>query len=286
MSTQPFDPAQYKAAQRQEWDAAAAGWKKWWKTIEHGAQHISDRMVELAELQPGHRVLDIATGIGEPALTAARRVGPVGRITATDQSPQMLAIARERAASAWLQNIDFHEMDAESLSFPEDSFDAVLCRWGLMFMPDLAGALERVHRALTPGGKFVATVWAEPARVPMAALAMGVLQKMFEVPPPPPGAPSLFALAPPGVLEQAVTKAGFRDVRSEELTMSLELASSESYVELMQDIAAPIKTLIAGQAGERAGEVWQAIAVAAEQFAGPDGVLKIPNVALCVTGTR
>ncbi len=104
MSTQAFDPAQYRAAQRQEWDTVAAGWRKWWQVFERGAQHLSDRMVEVAGVQPGHRALDIATGIGEPAVTVARRVGPSGHVVATDNSPGMLDIARERAASSGCTN--------------------------------------------------------------------------------------------------------------------------------------------------------------------------------------
>ena len=115
MSTEGFDPARYKAAQRQEWGAVAERWRKWWETIERGAQHVSDRLIELAEIQPGQRVLDVATGIGEPSLTAARRVGPTGSVVATDQAPQMLKIARERSDDLGLRNVEFHEMDAEAL---------------------------------------------------------------------------------------------------------------------------------------------------------------------------
>ncbi len=97
MTTQPFDPVRYKEGLRLDWDAVASGWKQWWKTIEQGAQPVSDRLVALAKIQPGHWVLDVATGIGEPAITAARIVGPTGRVVGIDQAPRMLAIARERA---------------------------------------------------------------------------------------------------------------------------------------------------------------------------------------------
>ena len=286
MSTQQFDPTKYKAAQRQEWDTVAAGWRKWWQTLETGAQHVSGRIVELAGLRSGQRALDIATGIGEPAVTAARAVGPSGHVVAIDTSPAMLDIARERAESLGLGNVEFQEADAEALDFPESSFDSVLCRWGLMFLPDLGGALARVRRALAPGGKFVTTVGAEAPRVPMASLAIGVLRQMVEVPSPPPGAPTLFALGEPGKLEKAIQEAGFKDVRGEELTVTVELPSGEAYVEFIQDIAAPIRALITQEAGDREGEVWRAVAAAAAKFAGPDGAVKMPNVTLCVTGTR
>ena len=147
MSTQPFDPAEYKAGQRQEWGAAADGWRRQWETIERFSQPVSDRLVELTRIRPGHRVLDVATGIGEPAVTAARAVGPSGSVVATDQAPEMLAIARERIAALGLRNIEFHEMDAEALDLPEESFNALLCRWGLMFLPNLDSLVKSLFRS-------------------------------------------------------------------------------------------------------------------------------------------
>jgi len=176
MTTPEFDATRYKSTQRQEWDAVAAGWNKWWEIIEKGAQHVSDRLVELAAIKPGHHVLDVATGIGEPCLTAARRVGATGKVIGTDQSPQMLALARKRATDLGLTNVEFREMDAEALDLPEESFDAVLCRWGLMFLPDLTEVLSSIHRLLVSSGRFAATVWGEPQAVPMLSLPMGVVR--------------------------------------------------------------------------------------------------------------
>src|SRR5438093_7500299 len=121
MSTQAFDPIQYKAGQRQLWDTVASGWKKWWPTQEQAAQPVSDRLVELAEIRPGYQVLDVGTGIGEPALTAAQHVGAAGHVVATDQAPQMLVIAQEHAVALGVQNVEFREMDAEALDFPDRS---------------------------------------------------------------------------------------------------------------------------------------------------------------------
>ena len=92
-----FDPVLYKNKQRQQWNQVAVGWRRWWPLFERGAQGASEQLVEMAQLQPGQRVLDIATGVGEPALTAARRVGPTGQVIATDQAQQMLTIAQKNA---------------------------------------------------------------------------------------------------------------------------------------------------------------------------------------------
>ena len=99
MSTSAFDPIQYKADIRRQWGESARGWQQLWHSFEQAAQHVNERLVELAHLQPGQRVLDIATGLGQPAITAARRVGLTGRVVATDLAPEMLALARQNAAA-------------------------------------------------------------------------------------------------------------------------------------------------------------------------------------------
>ena len=286
MATQEFDATHYKSAQRQEWDAVAAGWGKWWETIERGTQPVSDRLVELANLQPGHRVLDVATGIGEPCITAAHRVGAEGNVIGTDQSPQMLAIARKRATDLGLTNVEFREMDAEVLDLEEGAFDAVLCRWGLMFLPNLAVALSGIHRLLASGGRFAAAVWGEPQAVPMLSLPMGVMRQMVDVPAPPPGAPGPFSLADTGSLEQALRQAGFTDVGSEPLNISLEIPSGEAYVALLQDIAAPISAILADKPAALREKVWQTIAGATEKYATADGTIRMENQAICVSGRR
>ena len=155
MSKSQFDANQFKIGQRDSWDNVAVGWNKWWKTFEKGAQKVSNKLVELAEIKPGQRVLDIATGIGEPAITAARTVGDKGHVIATDISTQMLAIGRERAIAQGLQNmIEFREGDAESVDLPNSSFEAVLSRWGLMFLPNLRMALDNIQKSLINGGRL------------------------------------------------------------------------------------------------------------------------------------
>ncbi len=286
MSTQSFDADRYKAGQRQQWDQVAAGWKKWWPTFEQGAQHLSDRLVELANIQPGQRVLDVATGIGEPAVTAARRVGPTGHVIATDQAPQMLAIAQDRAAELGLQHIEFLEMDAEALDLPESSFDAILCRWGLMFLPNLASALNRMWQLLTPGGRLAAAVWDVPEKVPNISLAMGVARQMLRVPPPPGETPGPFSLADSTALELALTQAGFSDLHSEWLTVTYEFASAGEFVRRSQDIAAPLIAMLADRPTEWQAEVWRAIEEAAHQYAKADGSISMPNETICIVGRR
>nr|MBI3613448.1 methyltransferase domain-containing protein [Nitrospirota bacterium] len=268
-----FDPVQYKASQKQDWSNVAAGWKKWWKTMEHCARPASERLVELAGLGPGHHVLDVATGIGEPAVTAARKVGRTGKVVATDQAPLMLAIAKERAAELGLMNVEFHEVDAESLDFPEQSFDAVLSRWGLMFLPDLPQALTRLHRLLKKGGRLAVAVWGPPPKVPFISVAMGTVREQLHLPPPPPGMLGPFSLADVTILEGALKQAGFS-------------ASAEDYTRFQQDIAAPIIAMLAKESPERQAMVWHAVTEAARQHAGPDGRVRMAGEAICVVAQR
>ena len=286
MTQDSFDPIQYKVSQRRDWSSVSAGWKKWWQTMERSARPASDRLVELADTGVGQHVLDVATGIGEPAVTAARKVGPTGKVTATDQAPLMLAIAKERAAELGLTNLEFREMDAEALDFPEQSFDAILSRWGLMFLPDLPEALRRMYRLLKKGGRLAAAVWGPPPKVPFISLAMGTVRQQLQLPPPPPDVPGPFSLADMTRLEQALKQAGFTGVRSESLALTFEWASAEHYTNFQQDIAAPIIAMLANESAERRAAVWRAVTEAAQHYAGSDGKVRMAGEAICVVAQR
>ena len=132
------DPKRYKETQRHIWDSVAHGWEKWWRTIETGTGKVTRRLIDLASIKVGSKVLDISTGIGEPAITAAREVGNTGQVLATDISSEMLSIAKQRAINARLQHvIAFKQGDTGTIELPNSTFDAALCRFGLMFLPDL-----------------------------------------------------------------------------------------------------------------------------------------------------
>ena len=287
MSTVPFDPNQWKARQRQEWDTVAAGWSAWWPIFERSMQALNDHLIALAHIEPGQRVLDIATGIGEPAVTAARRVGPTGQVVAIDQSPQMLAIARERVAALGLQNVQFLELDAEGLDLLEGRFDAALCRWGLMYLPHLAPALDGVRQRLLPSGRFVAAVWPTPSKVPVLSLPRAVITQYLEVPSPPPGMLGPFSLSDIGVLEQALAQVGFSEVRSEPLELRLEFASASDYARFIQAVSPSINALLASQRAEQQERIWQAIQeTVQERYGSADGKMRMPTETICIVARR
>jgi enediyne biosynthesis protein CalE5 len=124
------DSKQYKEDQRQGWDNVANGWQKWWKITEAAGENVNRRLIQLAEIKLGSTVLDIASGIGEPAITAANQVGNSGHVLAIDISSQMLSIAKQRAISLGLQQIiEFREGDVETVELPASTFNAALCSW-------------------------------------------------------------------------------------------------------------------------------------------------------------
>src|SRR5918996_534592 len=159
MESSAIDPVGFRDGQRDSWDHAAAGWKKWSEWMDRYMASVSERLVELAGVEPGSRVLDVAAGYGEPALTAARKAGPDGSVVATDISAEMLAYGRERAAAAGLENIEFLESDANSLDLPKESFDAAVSRWGIIFEPDGEGTAERIRGFLKPGSRMSISSW-------------------------------------------------------------------------------------------------------------------------------
>ncbi len=286
MTTQPFDPARYKAGQRWEWDTAAPGLKDWGPFLVQQLQPVSERMMELADIQPGSRVLDVATGGGEPAVTAAYRVGASGHVIATDLAPQMVALGRERAAELGLQNIDFREMDAEAPDLPENSFEIVLCRFGLMFLPNLQRALERLHQLLVPGGRLVAAVWGPPHKVPFIRWPMEVAMRVLQVPAPPPQLPGPFSLADSRRLEQLLTEAGFTAVQTEPLLLTLEWASVDDYIRFQQAILTGFNALLAKYPAEQQAEVWRAVAETARQSTTLDGRCHTENEVVLAVGRR
>ena len=283
MSDQSQPVSQLKQQQRLDWNAAAAGWKQWWRVFERAAQHVSDRLIELADVRAGYRVVDLATGIGEPAISSARRVGAGGRVVAFDHASGMLAVARERAADLGLDNlIEFHVGDIEALEADEHSFDAALCRWGLMFVPDLDSAARGIRRALKPGARFATAVWSTPEKVPMISLAGDAMRALAGLPPRQPGALDPFRLADVSILTRALEAAGFSEVRSEPLEVVFEFASTGEFTRFREGVSAPLRAVLEQVTPEVREKIMRATADAVAPFCRPDGSLRLPNVTICV----
>ena len=284
-----LDSKQYKEAIRQGYNDAAAGWQKWWKTIERATEKVSKRLVELAEIKPGSKVLDIATGIGEPALTAAKQLGKSGYLLATDISPQMLSFAKQRAISLGLQDvIEFKEGDAETIALPPSAFDATLCRFGLMLFQDFKASLSNIYRSLVEGGHFAAAVWASPDKVPFIFVPMNTVLKETNSPPPPPGTPGPFSMSDQNSLKNSYLTSGFKDPIIERMNVSFDFDSPDDYTTFTIEHGGPVlQKMLSGQTNERRKEIFKAINKAAEKYAdNTTGKVRFENEAILIVGRK
>ncbi|MGH7935298.1 MAG: class I SAM-dependent methyltransferase [Candidatus Binataceae bacterium] len=287
MSEQLTDAERVTREQREFWNNAAPGWKRMFTGgLERAAQHISDRLVELAHIKPGDRVLDIATGSGEPAITAARKVGAHGLVVATDQSAAMLAQARERAAALGLNNIKFVETGAATLAVEEQGFNAALCRWGLMFVPDLDAAARRIAQLIVAGGTFATAVWAAAERVPMIGLGEDAIRALAKLPQPSPDAPHPLRLADTKPLERALSSAGFKETHCEPIIVRFEWKSAEEFTEQRRALSAPFRALLSKQTPEMQQKILAVVTDGARGYADASGTVRMDNEAICVAAQR
>ncbi|HZC13524.1 MAG TPA: methyltransferase domain-containing protein [Thermoleophilaceae bacterium] len=282
--TTTVEAGEFRIGQRAQWNTAASGWKKWSPLIDKGAGPVGERLVELAHIRPGDRVLDVATGYGEPALTAARRVGPEGEVVATDISAEMLAFGRERAAAAGLENVRFLETDAASLDFPPESFDAALSRWGIIFEPEPEATVARIRGFLKHGARMAIASWGPIDRAPMFDLTMGTLVRRLEIPPPPPGTPGPLARPTREAVEALLAHGGFSNVEVEEIEVLFDYESPAEFVTCLREIAPPITALLSQYPEDVRQEGWAAITAAARERAGGDRPFQLSNLALLAVG--
>ena len=271
--------------QRDQWDAVAAGWERRDAWFAEQTQALTEWLCGAAALAPGQRVLDLASGGGQPALTAAARVRPGGSVVATDLSPQMLAVSERRARALGLDNIELLEMDAEDLRFPDDSFDAVICRFGLMLFPGPARAAAEIQRVLRPGGRFAVAVWDEPVRNPYFTVTQRALASVVAMPAPDPKAPGVFRLAPPGELAAVLRAGGFTDVRVEALPMTLACASRAECWAIQSDLSAALRAAVATLTAPEVARLEAAVFDALAPHVEEDRV-RLGAVALCATGMK
>ncbi len=269
----------------QQVDPIARGWKRWWPVFEAQWKTVNEHLISLAAIGPGQRVLDLATGIGEPALTIAAQVRPKGSVVATEQAPQMLALARERKSGLGLANVDFLLTDPETPNLPRGIFDVIVCRWGLAFLLDLRQAFVRYREILKPIGRFAAAVWGKPAQVPFMSIPFVAAQEVLHVPAPAPETPSVFGLTPQ-VLVETMATAGFKEITSDSIVVPLVFASRREFAAHLRDVSAPLAAALAAASARKQTTFWKRVDELLMPFQQPDGTLLLPNTTSFVAGRR
>ena len=266
-----FDSARYKETTREQWQAAAEAWHRWTPAIQAWLGPATERLLDLAAVGDGAHVLDIATGAGEPAITAAKRVGPTGSVIATDIAPRLLDYATHVAQAQGLTNLTTRVMDGEHLVFPNGTFDVVTSRVGLIYFPDQHRALSEIHRVLVPGGRLAAMVYSTPEQNAFFSIPIAIIRRRAQLPPPAPGQPGPFSLGGAGVLEEAYRQAGFRDVTIRTVAAPLRMASVAEYVRFARESFGALRQMLAGLTEAERETTWDEIARDHRQFEGPEG---------------
>ena len=269
--------------QRTQWALAAEAWDRHFDWNARAFRPITDWCCEAAGVVPGARVLDVACGAGLPSIDEALRVRPSGSVVAVDVVSEMIRSAKRRAAAMKRDNIFFHEMDAEALAFPDASFDAVTCMFGLMLCPDPVAAASEMKRVLMPGGRVAIVVWDEPVRNPFLAVFGRAALKALSLPRPDDSAPGPFRLARPGQLERVLRAGGFSRVSVETKTVRLVYESLDAYITMSRELGAGLGPKLDALSASAMRAFEASVREAAAPFLDGERVVFTAS-ALCATG--
>lgn len=280
-----FDPISYKITTRDQWETAAGAWHRWGPELENWLGTATETMLDLAAVGTGSRVLDVAAGAGGQSLAAARRTGPDGRVLATDISPSILTYAAKAAAETGLP-VDTLELDGEAVdTLPEASYDAVISRLGVIYLPDRQRALAGMRRVLREGGRAAVVVYSTAQRNEFFSVPVGIIRTRAGLGAPEPGQPGPFSLGGPGVLESALVDAGFRDVTVRAVPAPLRLPSAVECVRFERESFGALHQMLKPVPAERQPAVWAEIEDALRRFETDRGFVG-PCELLVAAGTR
>jgi len=237
-------------------------------------------MIEQLALQPGQRVLELAAGPGDTGFLAAELIRPGGTLVCSDGTEAMLELARARATTAGIENVEFARLELEWIDLPTASVDAVLCRWGIMLVVDPQAAAHEIRRVLCSGGRAAIAVWDSAQGNPWATIPGRALVKLGHATPPDPEAPGMFVLSAPGRLQDLLESAGFLDVLVEAVQLDRPYAGVEAYVQETLDLSDVFSEALGGLSDGQREEVVDEIASLAEPFTAADGSLLLPGRSL------
>lgn len=289
MSTATLEHETYRERLRRQWCDVAPRCRRWVPHLEArpALGQVSERLLGEADLRPGERVLDVATGYGEPGLTMAQLVAPGGEVLLQDLSEGMLDVARDRAEWTDLREVEvsFLSCDVEELDLEDLALDAIVSRSALMYLTDPTGTLMRLRSFLRPGGRFVASVWGPPTEAAFAA-PVPLICDLLDLPAPDLDAPGPFALADEERLAGVVRDAGFDVGRTGSVTATFVFASAEETTRFLRDCAPSVTALVDGTPEPEREEVWARVTEEAwRPFITDEGRVRLPNQALWISAT-
>ena len=278
-----LDPDEQRATTRRGWEQAAAGWGRNADHIRDWGMPVSSAMIDLLDLQPGERVVELAAGPGDTGFMAAELIAPGGTLISSDGAEAMLEGARARAQELGVRGVEFRQLELEWIDLETASVDAILCRWGIMFTVDAEASAREMRRVLRPDGRVALAVW-DPAEFnPWATLPTRVLIELGLLAPPEPTAPNMFSFGEPGRVVELLADAGFVDPEAHSVPVIRRYESVDAFVyetRQMSPSFGPVMRELdeAGQA-----RVVERLTGALEPFTDPaDGGIVLPGSSLVV----
>ena len=233
---------------------------------------IGEKLIEVVNLRDGYQVLDVATGTGEPGLTAAGKI-PKGKVVGTDIAEDMVKVANEHARERAIKNYEAIALKDEQQPFSNDFFDAVMCRFGIMYFPSMSEGVAEMVRVLKPDHKVALSAWTQPAKNSWATTIGSVINTMLSVPPPPQDAPTPFRSAKFGTLTQLFKDAGLKNVQEIEIKGHVAFDSPEHYWDVMTAVAPPLVQALSGADDAKRGKIQQAVFEAAKKYKSQDKIV-------------
>jgi ubiquinone/menaquinone biosynthesis C-methylase UbiE len=270
--------------QKASWNKFSPGWKKWDDLMMDFLSPMGKECIHILNLKDDDLVLDVASGTGEPGLSIASKVKK-GKVFLTDLSEDMLDIAIAQAEKKGIANVEAHVCDVCELPFADNTFDAISCRFGFMFFPDMQLAAKEMARVLKPGGRVATSVWGQPEKNFWVTAIGGTINRNMQVASPPAGAPGMFRCAQEGLILGLFDKAGLKQIEEREILGKLNCGTADTYWNMMTEVAAPFVAALS-QADETMRqkikkEVFQTIN---ERY--PDGNVIIDSGALIISAVK
>ncbi len=253
------------------WDTVAAAWDRWSPVIHGWFDPATERLLDMVGMKAGDRVLDLAAGNGDQTFNFLRRIGPTGHVVATDVSSDGLRFAKRNFEKNGAHNVTTLEMNAEEITFPDESFDVVMSRAGLPYFSNQEKSVKEIVRVLKPGGGIGILGFTTMAKNDFFAMPISIIRKHCGLPPMKDGDVGPFSLSVPGALEQLFSKCGLRDIRIEAFDSPLKNKSSAEHLRCLRESWPILHNYMAPLNDEQKAACWAEIGTAMQKYDTPDG---------------